>query len=76
MKLSSSLLGIDKTGFLRDELWKMTGDSLPEHQTFFFYLQRISNYRTLPRLFSRLSAEGDLTLLGLSAQSCLLLLRT
>jgi hypothetical protein len=30
-----------------DELWKMTGDSLPEHETFFFYFQRISNYRTL-----------------------------
>ena len=40
-------MGIDKTGFLRDELWKMTGDSLPEHETFFFYFQRISNYRTL-----------------------------
>jgi len=26
--------GIDKTGFSRDEPWKMTGSSLPEHETF------------------------------------------
>ena len=26
--------GLDKTGFSRDEPWKMTGSSLPEHETF------------------------------------------
>ncbi len=26
--------GIDRTGFSRDEPWKMTGSSLPEHETF------------------------------------------
>jgi nitrate reductase beta subunit len=40
--------GIDKTGFSRDEPWKMTGSSLPEHETFFFYLQRICNHCTYP----------------------------
>jgi len=40
--------GIDKTGFSRDEPWKMTGSSLPEHETFFFYLQRICNHCTFP----------------------------
>ena len=39
---------IDKTGFSRDEPWKMTGSSLPEHETFFFYLQRICNHCTYP----------------------------
>src|SRR3970040_4419 len=40
--------GIDKTGFSRDEPWKMQGSSLPEHETFFFYLQRICNHCTYP----------------------------
>ena len=40
--------GIDKIGFSRDEPWKMTGSSLPEHETFFFYLQRICNHCTYP----------------------------
>ncbi len=40
--------GIDKTGFSRDEPWKMTGSSFPEHETFFFYLQRICNHCTYP----------------------------
>src|SRR5438874_829376 len=40
--------GIDKTGFSRDEPWKMTGSSLPGHETFFFYLQRIWNHCTHP----------------------------
>ena len=31
-----------------DEPWKMTGSSLPEHETFFFYLQRICNHCTYP----------------------------
>src|SRR5437667_351329 len=40
--------GIDKSGFSRDEPWRMTGSSLPEHETFFFYLQRICNHCTYP----------------------------
>ena len=40
--------GIDKTGFSRDEPWRMQGSSLPEHETFFFYLQRICNHCTYP----------------------------
>ena len=40
--------GTDKTGFSRNEPWKMTGSSLPEHETFFFYLQRICNHCTYP----------------------------
>src|SRR5919201_564134 len=36
--------GIDKTGFSRDEPWRMQGSSLPEHETYFFYLQRICNH--------------------------------
>jgi nitrate reductase beta subunit len=41
-------MGIDKTGFSMDEPWEMTDSSLPEHETFFFYLQRIGNYCTYP----------------------------
>ncbi len=41
-------MGIDKTGFLWDEPWKMTDGSLPEHETFLFYLQRICNHCTYP----------------------------
>ena len=40
--------GIDKSGFSRDEPWRLTGSSLPEHETFFFYLQRICNHCTYP----------------------------
>src|SRR5256886_14696953 len=40
--------GIDKSGFSGDEPWRMTGSSLPEHETFFFYLQRICNHCTYP----------------------------
>ena len=35
-------MDIDKTGFSWDEPWKMTDGSLPEHETFLFYLQRIA----------------------------------
>ena len=40
--------GIDKTGFTKEEPWRMTGSSLPEHETYFFYLQRICNHCTYP----------------------------
>ena len=40
--------GIDKSGFRRDEPWRLSGSSLPEHETFFFYLQRICNHCTYP----------------------------
>jgi hypothetical protein len=45
--------GIDKTGFVQDEPWKMTGDSLPERETFFSFLQRVCNPCALSRLCSR-----------------------
>ncbi len=32
---------IDKSGFTRDEPWRLSGSSLPEQETYFFYLQRI-----------------------------------
>ena len=39
---------IDKSGFTRDEPWRLSGSSLPEHETYFFYLQRICNHCTYP----------------------------
>ena len=54
--------GIDKSGFSRDEPWRLTG-SLPEHETFFFYLQRICNHCTY-RMPGGLSAQGDLQAAG------------
>ena len=39
---------IDKSGFTRDEPWRLSGSSLPEHGTYFFYLQRICNHCTYP----------------------------
>ncbi|MFO0733322.1 MAG: 4Fe-4S dicluster domain-containing protein [Nitrospiraceae bacterium] len=39
---------IDKSGFTRDEPWRLSGISLPEHETYFFYLQRICNHCTYP----------------------------
>ena len=46
--MRSLVEGIDKSGFSRDEPWRLTGSSLPEHETFFFYLQRICNHCTYP----------------------------
>ena len=40
--------GNDKSGFSAAEPWKSQGGSLPEHETFFFYLQRICNHCTYP----------------------------
>src|SRR3989475_585282 len=40
--------GNDKSGFSATEPWKSQGSSLPEHETFFFYLQRICNHCTYP----------------------------
>src|SRR3989441_986297 len=40
--------GNDKSGFSAAEPWKTQGSSLPEHETFFFYLQRICNHCTYP----------------------------
>src|SRR3989454_271409 len=40
--------GNDKTGFTAAEPWKSQGSSLPEHETFFFYLQRICNHCMYP----------------------------
>src|SRR5205085_2613731 len=40
--------GNDKSGFSAAEPWKSQGSSLPEHETFFFYLQRICNHCTYP----------------------------
>src|SRR5215469_16114928 len=40
--------GIDKSGFSKEEPWRLSGSSLPEHETFFFYLQRICNHCTYP----------------------------
>src|SRR6188768_4236622 len=52
---------IDKSGFTRDEPWRLSGSSLPEHETYFFYLQRICNHCTYPGC---LAAEGDLQATG------------
>src|SRR3989338_5934576 len=40
--------GNDKSGFTAAEPWKSQGSSLPEHESFFFYLQRICNHCTYP----------------------------
>src|SRR5436190_970722 len=40
--------GNDKSGFSAAEPWKSQGSSLPEHETFVFYLQRICNHCTYP----------------------------
>src|ERR1700704_5018707 len=57
--------GIDKTGFSRDEPWKMTGSSLPGAETFFFFLSPADLQPLhLSRLFGRLPAQGDLQAAG------------
>jgi nitrate reductase beta subunit len=52
-------MGIEKTGFSRDELWKMADSRLPEHETFLFYLQWICNHCNYSQLLGRMSEEGD-----------------
>lgn len=34
--------GVDETGFAKEEPWKMSGSNVPEHETYFFYLQKIN----------------------------------
>ena len=66
--MRSLVEGIDKSGFSRDEPWRLTGSSLPEHETFFFYLQRICNHCTYPDAWRPVRARRSTS--GRKTASC------
>ena len=55
---------IDKSGFTRDEPWRLSGSSLPEHETYFFYPATDLQPLHVSGLFGRLPAQGDLQTAG------------